>query len=225
MYYDPLIDVHHRLPVRAALTTAFYVAPQQADEARRLFEAACRSARLDDDLDLPLIAGRGIPSSLVLAHEWGMTDLAERLTAAVEASYEPTWDHDRGEFTWGMGLDEEHPRGQFNAFLAAAEAGDPGRWTALSAAPLERCPQVVDVDFPRVALRQAEWVGSTLRLNLAPMHPEPRQRTTFRVVGAASGSWQIAGPEGVTVSSTERGLIVDTPLVEGEIELAPSGVA
>ncbi|WP_419552923.1 hypothetical protein [Candidatus Poriferisodalis sp.] len=225
MYYDPLIDVHHRLPVRAALTTSFYVAPQQSDEARRLFEAACRSARLDGDLDLPLIAGRGVPSSLVLAREWGMTDLAERLAAAIEASYEPTWDHDRGEFTWGMGLNEAYPRGQFNAFLATAEAGGPGRWTALSAAPLERCPQVVDVDFPRVALRQAEWVGSTLRLNLAPLHPQPRQRTTFRVVGAAPGSWQIAGPEGATVSSTERGLIVDTLLVEGEIELAPSAVA
>ncbi len=222
MYYDPLIDVHHRLPVRAALTTAFYVAPQQADEARRLFEAACRSARLDDDLDLPLIAGRGIPSSLVLAHEWGMTDLAERLTAAVEASYEPTWDHDRSEFTWGMGLDEEHPRGQFNAFLAAAEACGPGRWTALSAAPLERCPQVVDVDFPRVALRQAEWVGGTLRLNLAPLQPQPRQRTTFRVVGAAPGSWQITGPESATVEQTDQGLMVNAPLANADLELVPS---
>ena len=222
MYYDPQIDVHHRLPVRAALTTAFYVAPQQADEARRLFDAACRSARLDDDLDLPLVAGRGIPSSLVLAREWGMTDLAERLAAAVEASYEPTWDHDRGEFTWGMGLGEEHPRGQFNAFLAAAEASGPGRWTALSAAPLERCPQVVDVDFPRVALRQAEWTGNTLRLGLAPLHDDPAQRTTFSVVGAEPRSWQITGAERATVKQTDQGLLVDTPLVTSDLELAPS---
>ncbi len=48
-----------------------------------------------------------------------------RLAAAIEASYEPSWDMTRGEFTWGLGLDEPHPRGQFNAFLAAAEAGGP----------------------------------------------------------------------------------------------------
>lgn len=225
MYYDPQIDVHHRLPVRAALTTAFYVAPQQADEARRLFDAACRSARLDQDLDLPLIAGRGIPSSLLLAREWGMTDLEERLAAAVEASYEPTWDRDRGEFTWGMGLNEEYPRGQFNAFLAAAEACGPQRWTALSAAPLQRCPQVVDVDFPRVALRQAEWAGSTLKLGLAPLHENPTQTTTFRVVGSEAGPWRITGPESATVTQTDHGLVVDTPLVTAKIELAPAAVA
>lgn len=221
-YYDPLIDTHHRLPVRAALTTSFYVAPQRPEEARRLFEAACRSAQLDRDIDVPVVAGRGLPSSLALAREWGMTDLEERLSAAIEASYEPTWDHDTGEFTWGMGLDEEHPRGQFNAFLAVAEAAGPGRWTALSAAPPERCPQVVDVDFPRVALRRAEWIGGTLQLGLAPLHPEPRQRTTFRVVGAEPGPWKITGPEGVSVSSTEGGLVVETPLVAAELEISPS---
>ncbi len=221
-YYDPQVDVHHRLPVRAALTTAFYVAPQEAQEARRLFDAACRSARLDEDPDLPLIAGRGPGSALVLAREWGLTDLEERLVSAIDASYEPTWDDDRGEFTWGMGLDEEYPRGQFNAFLATAEAAGPGRWTALSAAPMERCPQVVDVDFPRVALRRAEWVDGTLRLGLAPLQEEPRQRTEFRIIGAQSGRWQIAGPEGATVRTTERGLVVDTPLVTTDLEMMPT---
>ncbi len=214
--------MHHRLPVRAALTTAFYVAPQEAEEAQRLFDAACRSARLDQDPDLPLVAGRGVPSALVLAREWGMTDLTERLASAIDASYEPTWDNARGEFTWGMGLDEEHPRGQFNAFLATAEAAGPGRWTALSAAPLERCPQVVDVDFPRVALRQADWADSTLRLGLAPLRENPQQRTTFRVIGAAPGSWQIAGPPGSTVERTEHSLVIETPLVSTDLELTPS---
>lgn len=208
--------------MRAALTTSFYVAPQRPDEARRLFDAACRSARLDQDIDLPVVAGRGLPSSLVLAREWGMTDLEERLVSAIEASYEPTWDHDRGEFTWGMGLAEEHPRGQFNAFLAAAEAAGPGRWSALSAAPPERCPQVVDVDFPKLALRRAEWSGDTLRLGLAPLRADPTQRTTFRVTGAAPGSWQVAGPQGAAVRGTDEGLVVETPLVAAELEVFPS---
>ncbi|WP_423923049.1 hypothetical protein [Candidatus Poriferisodalis sp.] len=196
------------------------MAPQQAEEARRLFDAACRSARLDQDPELPLAAGRGLGSALVLAREWGLTDLEERLTSAIEASYEPTWDDDRGEFTWGMGLDEEHPRGQFNAFLATAEAVGPGRWTALSAAPLDRCPQVVDVDFPRVALRRAEWDGGALRLGLAPLQENPRQRTEFRIVGVQPGHWQIAGPEGASVRSTDQGLVVDTPLVAADLEVA-----
>lgn len=151
-----------------------------------------------------------------------MTDLEERLASAIEASYEPTWDHNRGEFTWGMGLDEEHPRGQFNAFLAAAEASGPGRWTALSAAPPERCAQVVGVDFPRVGMRRAEWIGGTLRLNLAPLHADPTQRTTFRVLGAEPGPWQITGPEGASVSVTDEGLIVAAPLVDAELEISPS---
>jgi len=204
------------------LTTSFYVAPQRPEEARRLFDAACRSARFDQDIELPVIAGRGLPSSLALAREWGMTDLEERLASAIEVSYEPTWDHNRGEFTWGMGLDEEHPRGQFNAFLAAAEASGPGRWTALSAAPPERCPQVVGVDFPRVGMRQAEWIGGTLRFSLAPLRADPTQRTTFRVKGAEPGSWQITGPEGASVSVTDEGLIVAAPLVDAELEVSPS---
>ena len=221
-YYDPLLDVHHRLPVRAALTTSFYVAPQRPAQARRLFEAACRSAQLDQDFELPVVAGRGLPSSLALAREWGMTDLEERLAAAIEASYEPTWDHDRGEFTWGMGLNEEHPRGQFNAFLAVAEAGGPGRWEALSAAPPERCPQVVDVDFPRVAMRRAEWVDGTLQLDLAPLRADSAARTVFRIVGAEPGPWRIAGPQGAMVNSTEEGLVVEAPLVAAELVISPS---
>ena len=38
-YYDPVLDVHHRLPVAAALTTSFYAAPQVPADARRLFDA------------------------------------------------------------------------------------------------------------------------------------------------------------------------------------------
>jgi len=208
--------------VRAALTTSFYAAPQVPADARRLFDAALRSARLDGDIELPLAPGRGVGSSLLLAREWGLDELAGRLAAAAEASYEPTWDRDRGEFAWRMGLDEAHPRGQFNAFLAAAEAGGPGRWAALSAAPLERCPQIVDVDFPNVALSRAEWHRGSLFLRIEPLVEDPARSTTFRLVGAEPRIWWVSGIDGVTMDVSSGGAVIRVPLVRGDLELAPS---
>ena len=143
----------------------------------RLFEAGYRAIGLDSDPPLPLNPSRAIGSSLVLAKEWGIDDLVDRLARAIDASYEPTWDTERGEFTWGLRLDEPHPRGQFNAFLAAGEAAGPGMWTRLSEAPLEPCPQIVGVDFPTMAFTRAEWVDGNLRLRLAPLHEDPTKRT------------------------------------------------
>jgi len=210
--------VHHRLPVSAALTTSFYAAPQNPDDARRLFDAGCSSVGLDGTPNLPLRPSRVYGSALVLAREWGLTQLEQRLVSAIEASYEPTWDHERGEFTWGMGLDEPHPRGQFNAFLAAAEAAGPGRWERLSAAPIEACPQVVDVDFPNVALRRAEWIDGVLHLRLVTLVAADRM-TGFRVVGVGPGPWEITGLEGANVETTDAGLDVRVPVVDAAFSL------
>ncbi len=217
-------DVHHRLPAAAALTTSFYAAPQVPDDARRLFDAACASAGFDRDLPGPLPAARGAASSLILAREWGLTELEARLVDAIEAAWEPTWDRDLGEFTWGLGLDEPHPRGQYNAYLAAAEAAGPGRWAALSTAPVERCPQVVGVDFPAVALSRARWNGGALELALAPRRAESRVRTSFRIVGAGPGPWEVVGLDGATVSPDEDGgeLTVEAPMVAAELTVRPA---
>jgi hypothetical protein len=217
-----VLDVHHRVPVGAALTTSFYAAPQVPSEARRLFEAACTSVGLDGPPDLPLRPGRGFGAALVLAREWGLTELEERLRSAIEASYEPTWDAGRGEFTWGMGLDEPHPRGQFNAFLAAAEAAGPGLWSRLSEAPLDACPQVVDVDFPTVALTRAEWRGTSLHLRLAPLREDPRAWTTFRLEGVEPRVWCLSGVDNATMDVTSRTVIVRVPLVAADLEFTPS---
>ena len=79
-----------------------------------------------------VIGERNTGVALLLAREWGLDDVASRLATAADATYEPTWDTDRGEFTWGFGLGEEHPRGQFNAIMAAAEAVTAGAWAALA---------------------------------------------------------------------------------------------
>jgi len=218
-YYDPMLDVHHRLPVAAALTTSFYAAPQVPDDARRLFDAGCTSAGLDAEPQLPVNPSRAYGSSLVLAREWGLSELEERLVAAIEGSYEPTWDTEHGEFNWGMGLDEPDPRGQFNAFLAAAEASGPGMWTRLSAAPLESCPQIVDVDFPSMALTRAEWIDGNLHLRLAPLREDPTVFTSFRLVGAEPRNWDVHGIDGVSLDLTTQGLNVRVPMVAGELQL------
>lgn len=218
-----MLDVHHRLPVAAALTTSFYAAPQVPDDARRLWDAACASAGYHGPLGLPVRAGRGLGSTLLLSREWGLADLETRLVEAAEASYEPTWDRQSGEFTWGMGLGEEFPRGQFNAFMAAAEVAGPGAWARLSEAPLERCPQVVGVDFPRVALSRAEWIDGTLHVRLAPLVETANERTSFSVVGVEpDGGWQALGSGAVAVESDGTVLNVSAPLVAVDIEIACS---
>ena len=214
--------MHLRLPATAALTTAFYAAPQSPADARRLFAAGCATAGYDDELPArPLRASRAPASSLLLAREWGLDELAARLAAAIEASYEPTWDVERREFTWGMGLDEPHPRGQFNAFLAAAEAGGPGRWEALSAAPLERCPQVLGLDVPDVVLTRAEWQRGALLLTLDPLHPDPSAWVEFRIVGAEPRLWWLAGIDGATMDVHADHVVVRTPRVAGDLEFTP----
>ena len=213
--------MHLRLPTTAALTTSFYAAPQVPTDARRLFQAGCATAGYDVQPATPLRASRAPASSLLLAREWVIDDLADRLSAAIEASYEPTWDRARGEFTWQMGLDEPHPRGQFNAFLAAAEAAGPGRWSGLSAAPLEPCPQVVGIDVSEVVLTRAEWKHGALLLTLDPFDPDPSAWIEFRIVGAEPRLWWLAGIDGATMDVHADCVVVRTPRVAGELEFTP----
>jgi len=175
----------------------------------------------DQPIPTPLRASRGYGSALILAREWGMDDLAERLSTGIEDSFEPTWDIPSGEFTWGMGLNEPHPRGQFNAFLAAAEAAGPGRWEALSAAPLPTCPQVVDVDFPTMALNRAEWIGSSLYLGLDPLVEDPKVYTTFRIVGVEPRQWDVTGIDGAMVDAKADGVVVRVPLKKTTMVFTP----
>ena len=47
--------------------------------------------------------------ALMLARNWGVTDLGDVLQAATDELYPPTWDYVRGEMTWDFGLGEPHP--------------------------------------------------------------------------------------------------------------------
>src|SRR5688500_7838373 len=170
LYYDPLLDVHHKLPVMVAVINALYLAPQRPDEARRLFDAGLGMLGAIGDGPPTVVGERSTGVALLLAREWGIDVTADRLAAGAEAGYAPPWDRTLGEFTWGVGLGEEHPRGQFNAILAAAEATTPGAWTALATRPASAQPgEVAGVDFPRVAMREAAWRDGRLHLSTSSL--------------------------------------------------------
>jgi hypothetical protein len=169
-YYDPTIDHHQRLPAAwAALFPSYFLAPQKPAEARALLDAALAQSGLP--LTPNVLPGpQRTPMIVHLAREWGMRDLAAALTDAADAQFEPTWDRERGEFTWGFGLGEEHPRGQFNAAMAAAEVMSEGAWWRLfNVAPGARFvePTVRGVEFPELVLRQASWDARREQLVIA----------------------------------------------------------
>ena len=227
LYYDPLLDVHHKLPVMVAIINALYLAPQRPDEARRLFDAGVAMLGALGAGGPTVIGERSTGVALLLAREWGIQITAERLAAGVEASYEPTWDRERGEFTFGFGLGEEHPRGQFNAIMAAAEAVTPGAWTALATEVPDSPPgEVIAVDFPTLALREAIWRDGQLHLATSAMNESVVGRaTSWRVVGLPDPSrWSVHAEGDVPVTSRADGgdLVVDTVVGEHGYVVKPA---
>ncbi|MFP6627784.1 MAG: hypothetical protein VCC67_01965 [Myxococcota bacterium] len=222
-YYDPILDIHHRLPTSLAMTYCFYLAPQVPEEARRLFDAAAVSSGISNERVGGVDTHRIHAIAWFLSREWGMEDLEATLRESLETHYEPTWDRARGEFTWQLGLAEEHPRGQYNAFLAAGEAVSPGAWSAVSAAPLSGPPGLVEgVDFPTVALAEARWNAGVLHLRLDPQSTEVEGTPTqFRISGLADPSrWRLEGEGSTRVNGLD--LVVETTVRDHRLVLAPS---
>jgi hypothetical protein len=191
LYYDPILDVHHEVPVMAGMIPAVYLAPQVPEEARRLFQAGMTQLGVWEPT-APLDASnpRMAALNLWLAKEFGLTDLAAAASEGIEAQCQPTWDAARGEFTWGFGLDEPHPRGQFNGTMAAAQVVTEGAWWRLAnEGPGNRFhePTVVGVDFPAVALSEAWWDAERSTLTVTPVGIGDGRgaRTTFRVTNVA----------------------------------------
>ena len=209
--------------MRSHLFSCWYASAQAPQDTRRLFDAGCASAGLADDPLHTQLEPRSAAIALALSREWSIADLEGRLVPAIEAQFEPQWDRVRGEFTWGLGLNEDHPRGQYNAFLAAAEAMAPGLWTRLSADPLEPCPQVVGVDFPKVALTRARWTDGALDLTLRAHPADPAASTTFEIVGAdLDRQWTLGGSDRSTIERRGKALVVNTPLQSGDLRVEPA---
>jgi hypothetical protein len=194
----------------AIMRTALHLAPSAPDDARRLFDAAWVNAgRADAGTDLEVAA-----IGLLLAREWGLRDTAERLAEQLEQACAPSWDDERGEFTWGAGSAE--------ALLAAAEATGEGGWSALTTNHSSAAAQVRDVEFPTLGLRRAEWSNGFLTLGLDPLQEDRGARTTFRLIGAEPRVWWVSGAPDITVEMSARAVTVRVPMVAATIEFAPS---
>jgi hypothetical protein len=222
-YYDPILEVHHRLPVTFAMTYCFYLAPQVPEEARRLFDAAAANAGISSEGVADLAGHRINAIAWFLSREWGLDAIEAVIRSAIEANYEPTWDRARGEFSWGLGLAEAHPRGQYNGFLAAAEVVSPGAWERMSKAPLPKQRGLVEgVDFPTVALAEARWERDRLRLRLHPQSEEVLGRPTrFRVTGLDDpAQWRVEGDAQLAPRAGD--LLVETSVRDHRLTLRPA---
>lgn len=222
LYYDPLLNYHHRVGLGGGLSLAFQLVPQARIEARGLFEAAAekmgwtgsgpvREVTRDFTSQLPTPLGTLL--GLALAREFGNASVYTKLKEYAEMHYEPTWHADTGEFTWGFGLNELHPRGQFNAAMMTAEAGSEGAWWRVFNQPnLHKFaePTVHSVDFPTVCLSQA-WYDSERRCLIVAtdagvpgakgqptsfrVHQLDPQRCTVMIDGQPSDGWRVVDGE------------------------------
>ncbi|MEE8159341.1 MAG: hypothetical protein V3T78_08260 [Dehalococcoidia bacterium] len=195
-YYDPLINYHHLTGHGGGLGAAFAVAPQKREAGRLLFETAAEAlgwTSLDPfressrELTTLEPSPRNTLTGLTLAREYGNDAVYAKLKAHAEAHYEPTWNQETGEFSWGFGLNEPHPRGQLNAAMMTSEAGSEGALSRLFNQPNLRKftdPTVHGVDFPIVCLSQAWYDVEPRRLVVSTDSGIPGavgQATSFRV--------------------------------------------
>ena len=224
LYYDPILRYDHRRGPESALMMAVYLAPQKPHAAELIFRAG--AARLGWTTDAPVREPRGNPRftlwGLILAREFGDDAIYNKLDAHCEARHEPTWDAAAGEFTWGFGLNEPHPRGQFNATRMMAEALSEGAWRRLFNAPnLGKFnePTVYGVDFPTVCLSQARYDAARGQLVVATDAGLPHaagQPTSFRVTNVDPASCQV---------EIDDRVCDDWRIVEGDLEITTTVAA
>ena len=187
LYYDPIVDEHVGHGPMGILIPAWYLAPQKPAVAVAGWQMAEAISGVAGDgpitgLDDPARA----TMLLQIAGEFADPEVKRRLWNAAEAHIEPRWDRESGEFTLGFGLGEPHPRGQWNARTMAGWVCTPGAWSRIFNEPnlvkFEE-PAVEGVDFPRIALSEARWDGSSLHLAAHPQNAKVAgTRTRVRVV-------------------------------------------
>src|SRR5262245_66292285 len=103
--------------------------------------------------------------------------------------------------------------------MAAAQVASEGSWWRLAhVAPGVRFeePTVIDVDFPRVALREARWDATASTLTVTPIGiGDATARTKFRVTTIGDPyQWRVAGTlaDEVNVRVVGAAIEVDTPV-------------
>ncbi len=194
--YDPLIDYRFMTNAGGHLLLAHGLLGHKHEDARLLFKGAAQflgwndsGEVVDSTTDLKTLepTPKGTILGLVLAREFGEDAIYAKLKAHAEEKYEPTWDEASGEFTWGFGLDEPYPRGQYNGQMAEAEAvSRDATWRIYNEPNLKKFiePTVYGVDFPTVCLSQAYYDADKKCLVVATDKGLPAasgRPTSFRV--------------------------------------------
>ena len=222
-YHDPLVPIYYPGDHEPyyKLSMAKFALPRFPDDAHALFESGARSLNWRTDRELEAAAGAkgafDLHDGMFYARETGDDALYAKLKAHSEVHHEPTWDNCRGEFYWGFGLDEPHPRGQLNASAIAAAATTLGSWRRLINEPNLRKfiePSVYGVDFPTVGLSQAYYDVDRRALIIATDRGAPGaagKATSFRVKNIDPGRCAV---------EIDGRRSDDWRAVDGEIEIA-----
>ena len=196
----------------------WYLAPQRPEVAEAAWKLGAMFSGALGDAPMAELPAAMASQLVQIAGEFADDAVKARIWAAADAGLEPTWDRDAGEFAFGFGLGEEHPRGQMNARAMAGWVCTPGAWSNIFNQPnLAKFdqPTVVEVDFPRVAMSVAHWDGATLHLAASPQNSSVRgNRTTVRLINLTGGAapWVLRRPDGETVQIAQDGtveLIID----------------
>lgn len=173
VYYDPRLDVllggpQHQTGMNWTATIWHGIAVD-LEVYRPLYDALIRRFYTPQPDGTAFIAA--VPSGpdhnvatglgAALAREMGDDARYRALRARVEQYYQPVWDRESGEFSFGFGLGEPWPRGQYNAWVMPGFVlTQPGQWRALFAERARRdyrAPVFCGIEFPRVLVRQAYW--------------------------------------------------------------------
>ncbi|MEE2806430.1 MAG: hypothetical protein VYB10_04960 [Actinomycetota bacterium] len=219
LYYDPVVDEHVRTPV-GLIAPTWYLAPQRREVAETAWRFGASVMGLLGDGDVGMNDAR---DGLMLAWftgEFADGAIKEKLWEACDTFFEPTQDPDSGEFTFGFGLGEIHPRGQFNARVMAGWVCQPGAWAQIFDNPnlaKHSQPCVERVDFPRVAMSQAHWNEGSLHLAADPCNGAANgTRTTMTIRRLPTdGEWILKSSDETLTSwdvsggSTQIELIAD----------------
>ena len=186
------------------MAPVWYLAPQRTDMAKSAWEMAATLTGLFGDGDLVGLNDPNLASLLAMqTGDFTDGEAKTRLWEFLDETHEPQWNNDLGEFTFGFGLGEPHPRGQLNARAMAGWVCTPGAWSRIFNNPnLEKFdgPTVSGLDFPRVAMSEAWWDGAVLHLTAHAQNSSvANTQTSIHVEGLPSDDgWGLVQPTGGT---------------------------
>ena len=230
LYYDPIVDEHVGQGTAGISAPTWYFAPQKREVAQAGWETTARlCGALGDGPIRGMEDPRRAVNLLQFAGEFADPEAKQRIWQAADPHIQPTWDTESGEFTLGFGLNEAHPRGQWNARAMAGWVCTQGAWASIFNAPkLGKFdePTVEGVDFPKIALSQARWDGTKLHLAVHPQNKRaantPTEVTITNLDNVAD--WVLVKPNGATeyLAATDGRLTVELLADNQTVTLQPA---